>query len=45
MKIKDEKVWVTAGFGMTTADLLQGNDMAGIKRQNAEYGCHICKVS
>src|SRR5688572_12456923 len=30
---------------MATADLPQGNDMAGIKRQNAEYGCRTCKVS
>ncbi|GES92543.1 hypothetical protein GLOIN_2v1784827 [Rhizophagus clarus] len=38
-------VWVSAGFGMSTADLPQGNDyMAGIKRHNAEYGCHTCKV-
>ena len=44
MEIKDEKVWVTAGFRMATADLPQGNDMAGIKRQNAEYGCRACKV-
>ena len=38
-------MWVTAGFGMATADLPQGNDLAGIKRHNAEYGCHACKVS
>jgi hypothetical protein len=31
MTLKDEQVWVTAGFGMATADLPQGNDMAGIK--------------
>ena len=35
---------MTAGFGMAMADLPQGNDMAGIKRQNAEYGCRACKV-
>ena len=45
MEMRDEQVWVTAGFGMVTADLPQGNDMAGIKRQNAEYGCRTCKVS
>src|SRR2546423_3412726 len=44
MTIKNEQVWVSAGFGMVTADLPQGNDMAGIKRQNAEYGCRTCKV-
>jgi hypothetical protein len=45
MEMRDEQVWVTAGFGMVTADLPQGNDMAGIKRQNAEYGYRTCKVS
>ncbi|GES96961.1 hypothetical protein GLOIN_2v1483751 [Rhizophagus clarus] len=30
---------------MSTADLPQGNDMAGVKRHNAEYGCRTCKVS
>ncbi|EXX57446.1 hypothetical protein RirG_207140 [Rhizophagus irregularis DAOM 197198w] len=30
---------------MGTADLPQGNDIAGIKRHNAEYGCRTCKVS
>ena len=30
---------------MVTADLPQGNDMAGINRHNAEYGCRTCKVS
>ncbi|PKY14393.1 hypothetical protein RhiirB3_426378, partial [Rhizophagus irregularis] len=45
MMIKDEQVWISAGFGMGTADLPQGNDMAGIKRHNAEYGCRTCKVS
>ena len=31
MKIKDEQVWISARFGMSTADLPQGNDMAGLK--------------
>jgi hypothetical protein len=44
MTIKNEQVWVSAGFGMIMADLLQGNDMAGIKRYNTEYGCRTCKV-
>lgn len=45
MPIKNGQVWVTAGLGMCTADLPQGNDLAGIKRHNADYGCRICKVS
>jgi len=44
MKIGEEKVWVTGGLGLTTADLLQGNDLAGILRQNANYGCRTCEV-
>ncbi|GBC04304.1 hypothetical protein RclHR1_05600004 [Rhizophagus clarus] len=44
MIMKNEQVWVSAGFGMSTADLPQGNDMAGVKRHNAEYGCRTCKV-
>jgi hypothetical protein len=45
MSTKNEQVWISAGFGMATADLPQGNDLAGIKRHNAEYGCRTCKVS
>ena len=45
MPIKNGQVWVTAGLGMCTADLPQGNNLAGIKRHNADYGCCICKVS
>ena len=45
MPIKNGQVRVTAGFSICTADLPQGNDLAGIKRHNADYGCHICKVS
>jgi len=44
MTTRNEQVWVSAGLGMVTADLPQGNDMAGIKRHNAEYGCRTCKV-
>ena len=28
---RNKQVWVSAGLGMVTADLPQGNDMAGIK--------------
>jgi hypothetical protein len=44
MKIGEEEVWVTGGLGLTTADLPQGNDLAGILRQNANYGCRTCEV-
>jgi len=41
----DEKVFVSGGFGMCTADLLQGNNKAGIRRYNANRGCRSCKVT
>jgi len=34
--------WVMGGVGCITADLPQGNDLAGIKRHNANFGCHTC---
>ena len=30
---------------MVTADLPQGNDIAGVLRHNANLGCHNCKAS
>ncbi|GES95457.1 hypothetical protein GLOIN_2v1483751 [Rhizophagus clarus] len=44
MIMKNEQVWVRAGFGMNTANLPQGNDMAGVKRHNVKYGCRTFKV-
>ena len=40
-----EKVFVSGGLGMCTADLPQGNDMAGIRRHNANRGCRLCEVT
>jgi len=40
-----EEVFVSGGLGMCTADLPQGNDMAGIRRHNADHGCRSCEVS
>jgi len=36
--------WIVGGLGCVTADLPQGNDLAGVKRHNAQYGCRTCKV-
>ena len=36
---------VIAGLGVVTADLPQGNDLAGVKRHNAIKGCRTCSVS
>ncbi|GBC23112.2 hypothetical protein GLOIN_2v1764038 [Rhizophagus irregularis DAOM 181602=DAOM 197198] len=45
MTIDNEQVWVSGGLGITTADLPQGNDLAGTLRHNATYGCRTCKAS
>ena len=37
--------WVIGGIGCVTADLPQGNDLAGIKRHGAIHGCRTCNVS
>ena len=39
-----EEVYVRAGLGVITADLPQGNDLCGVKRHGANYGCRSCKV-
>jgi hypothetical protein len=39
MTINNEQVWVSGGLGITTADLPQGNDLAGTLRHNATHGC------
>ena len=44
MKLRDQDVWVIAGLGVVTSDLPQGNDMAGVKRHNANKGCRTCLV-
>lgn len=45
MTIDNNQVWVSGGLGLTTADLPQGNDLAGTLRHNATYGCRTCKAS
>ncbi|CAB4415967.1 unnamed protein product [Rhizophagus irregularis] len=37
--------WVTGGIGCITADLPQGNDLAGVKQHGANHGCRTCNVS
>ncbi|CAB4477167.1 unnamed protein product [Rhizophagus irregularis] len=43
MKIGNEEYWISGGLGVVTADLPQGNDLAGILRHNANLGCRSCK--
>ncbi|GES99006.1 hypothetical protein GLOIN_2v1880882 [Rhizophagus clarus] len=38
------KAWVIGGIGCITADLPQGNDLAGVKRHGANHGCRTCNV-
>ncbi|HEX7870356.1 MAG TPA: hypothetical protein VF455_09595 [Chryseobacterium sp.] len=45
MNIQGQNCWITAGLGVVTADLPQGNDLAGIKRHGANKGCRTCQVS
>jgi len=45
IKVQGQDAWVTAGLGVVTSDLPQGNDMAGVKRHNANKGCRTCSVS
>jgi hypothetical protein len=42
MIINNKKYWLMGGLGIVTADLPQGNDIAGILRHNAKYGCRSC---
>ncbi|GET58981.1 hypothetical protein GLOIN_2v1790940 [Rhizophagus irregularis DAOM 181602=DAOM 197198] len=41
MTVQGQVAWVI-GLGLVTADLPQGNDMAGVLRHNANKGCRTC---
>jgi len=45
MKINNEDYWIIGGLGVATADLPQGNDLVGVLRHNANFGCRSCKAS
>jgi len=45
IKVQGQDAWVIAGLGVVTSDLPQGNDMAGVKRHNANKGCRTCLVT
>ena len=40
--INSKQYWLMEGLGIITADLPQGNDIAGILRHNAKHGCRSC---
>ena len=45
MEVNGQDAWVIASLGVVTADLPQGNDMAGVLRHNALKGCRTCTAS
>ncbi|UZO06508.1 uncharacterized protein OCT59_026827 [Rhizophagus irregularis] len=45
MTVQGQDAWVIAGLGLVTADLPQGNDMAGVLRHNANKDEEISKIS
>ncbi|KAF0461081.1 Serine/threonine protein kinase [Gigaspora margarita] len=45
MNVNGIDCWITGGLAMVTADLPQGNDIAGVLRYNANLGCRTCKAS
>ena len=42
MNVQGEDCWIVAALGCITADLPQGNDLAGVKRHGAIKGCRTC---
>jgi hypothetical protein len=45
MNVQGQDVWVVAGLGVVTADLPQGNDLAGVLRYGTNKGCHTCSIN
>ena len=45
MNVQGIDCWVIANLGCVTADLPQGNDLAGVKRHSAIKGCRTCLVA
>ena len=44
MTIQGNESFIIASLGDITADLPQGNDLAGIKRHGANRGCRTCSA-
>ena len=45
MNVQGRDCWIVASLGSVTADLPQGNDLAGVKRHGAIRGCRTCSVA
>ncbi len=43
--VNNKRIWVTGGLGDITSDLPEGNEQAGIKNHNANYGCRMCTIN
>ncbi|CAB4441984.1 unnamed protein product [Rhizophagus irregularis] len=44
MDLGDERIWIMGGLGDITSDLPEGNEQAGVKNHNANYGCRNCTI-
>ncbi|PKC00983.1 hypothetical protein RhiirA5_253760, partial [Rhizophagus irregularis] len=45
MNVQGNECVVIASLGDITADLPQGNDLAGVKRHSANRGCRTCNAA
>jgi hypothetical protein len=45
MNVNGTNCWISGGLAMVTADLPQGNDIAGVLCHNANLGCRSCKAT
>ncbi|PKY61391.1 hypothetical protein RhiirA4_486295 [Rhizophagus irregularis] len=45
MDVQGNRSFIIASLGDVTADLPQGNDLAGVKRHSAIKGCRTCNVT
>ncbi|RGB43820.1 hypothetical protein C1646_661202 [Rhizophagus diaphanus] len=44
MDLDDKHIWIMGGLGDITSDLPEGNEQAGVKNHNANYGCRNCTI-
>ncbi|CAG8471731.1 26089_t:CDS:10, partial [Racocetra persica] len=44
MNVNSIDCWISGGLAIVTADLSQGNDIAGVLHHNANFECRSCKV-
>ena len=44
MNVNNERIWVTGELGNIISDLPKGNEQAGVKNHNANYGYRNCTI-